>query len=319
MTQGYERSMLLSICLYMACRESKLPYFLIDFSAFLKMNVKKLAKVFSRICVQLPYHLSVMDDLSIFIDRYARKLQFGNKLDVVSQTTAHLVKQMKKDWISTGRMPAGIIGACLLISARIHGFRRSLKEVSAIVSLSENTIRKRLKEFTKTKTAKLTVHQFQDQNVENENIFKANKDEYFHPANKYYFNGEKMQKMERKVIRSSYEMPPSLINNQIKEEKKRRELSTKANVARAKKKIIKRKYLENKMNEENDNSSDSTSNEMIDFFNDIFDSDNDKNEENIQINDISTNSTNISINNENQVILPPIVSNVELYFFFSVI
>jgi len=38
-------------------------------------------------------------------------------------TQVRLVGRMSRDWLQTGRRPAVICGACLLIAARMHGFR----------------------------------------------------------------------------------------------------------------------------------------------------------------------------------------------------
>jgi transcription factor IIIB subunit 2 len=50
---------------------------------------------------------------------------------------------MKQDWIQTGRRPAGICGACLLIAARMHGFRRTQKDILKVVNVCDVTLRKR--------------------------------------------------------------------------------------------------------------------------------------------------------------------------------
>jgi transcription factor IIIB subunit 2 len=50
---------------------------------------------------------------------------------------------MRRDWIETGRRPSGICGAALLIAARMHGFRRTQKEVIQIVRVCDVTLRKR--------------------------------------------------------------------------------------------------------------------------------------------------------------------------------
>ncbi|CAG8439942.1 11419_t:CDS:2 [Acaulospora colombiana] len=67
---------------------------------------------------------------------------------------------MGRDWMQTGRRPAGICGACLLIAARMNNFRRSVKEVIAVVKTADVTIKRRIEEFKETPTAKLSVQDF---------------------------------------------------------------------------------------------------------------------------------------------------------------
>ena len=53
--------------------------------------------------------------------RFAARLDFRNRMHLVSATALQLIKSMKRDWIQTGRRPAGICGAALLIAAQVHG------------------------------------------------------------------------------------------------------------------------------------------------------------------------------------------------------
>jgi len=90
-------------------------------------------------------------------------LEFGDQEQEVANTALRLVQRMKRDWIQTGRRPAGICGAgttyieykmrlsChlhfsltgLLIAARLHGFRRTQREIIQVVRICDVTLRKR--------------------------------------------------------------------------------------------------------------------------------------------------------------------------------
>ena len=50
-------------------------------------------------------------DPIIYIRRFANQLQFGNKLNKVVESATRLVGRMKRDWMHTGRRPAGLCGA----------------------------------------------------------------------------------------------------------------------------------------------------------------------------------------------------------------
>ncbi|KAJ2789381.1 transcription factor TFIIIB subunit brf1, partial [Coemansia guatemalensis] len=71
-----------------------------------------------------------------------------------------LVQRMDRDWIRTGRRPAGICGACILISARMHNFRRTQREIIRVVKIADTTLRRRLDEFRTTPSGGLTVADF---------------------------------------------------------------------------------------------------------------------------------------------------------------
>ena len=59
-----------------------------------------------------------------------------------------------------GRRPAGICGACLLLAARMNNFRRSVEEIVQVVKIADTTLKKRLDEFRKTPSGKLTLADF---------------------------------------------------------------------------------------------------------------------------------------------------------------
>src|SRR4051812_29008767 len=81
-------------------------------------------------------------------------------------TALRLVARMKRDWILIGRRPSGICGACLLIASRIHGFKRTQKEIINIVKICDMTLRKRLNEFSNTQSSQLTLEEFEKMDVE---------------------------------------------------------------------------------------------------------------------------------------------------------
>ncbi len=82
-------------------------------------------------------------DPSLYIKRYAALLNFGDKYDEVVRTANRIVSRMKRDWIHTGRRPAGVCGAALLLAARFHGFARNQKDILTAVRVCLNTLKQR--------------------------------------------------------------------------------------------------------------------------------------------------------------------------------
>ncbi|XP_074146910.1 transcription factor IIIB 90 kDa subunit isoform X3 [Sminthopsis crassicaudata] len=95
-------------------------------------------------------------------------LEFGEKNHEVSMTALRLLQRMKRDWMHTGRRPSGLCGAALLVAARMHDFRRTVKEVIRVVKVCESTLRKRLTEFEDTPTSQLTIDEFMKIDLEGE-------------------------------------------------------------------------------------------------------------------------------------------------------
>jgi len=158
--QGRRTQHVIAACLYAVCRREKTPHLLIDYSDVLQTNVYTLGSCFLKFVRLLSLTLPIIDP-SLFIHRFASKLEFGDKTHLVSMSALRLVQQMKRDWIQTGRRPSGICGAALLIAARVHGFFRTQREVVRVVRICEVTLRKRLTEFCETPLGKLTAHELE--------------------------------------------------------------------------------------------------------------------------------------------------------------
>ena len=132
---------------------------LIDFADILQTNVYVLGGVFLQLCrlLRLEQHPLMQKpiDPSLFIHRFADKLNLGRRMHTVANTALRLVASMKRDWMQTGRRPNGICGAALWVAAQIHGFSPSKRDVVAVVHVGESTLKKRLSEFENTPSAAL--------------------------------------------------------------------------------------------------------------------------------------------------------------------
>ncbi|KAG0026216.1 transcription factor TFIIIB subunit brf1 [Podila clonocystis] len=159
--QGRRSEHVVACCLYIVCRMEKTTHMLIDFSELLSLNVFKLGVTFLHLTKQLNLTLPLVDP-SLYISRFATMLDFGEDTQRVANDALRLVSRMDRDWIRTGRRPAGVCGACLLIAARMHHYRRSQKEIIQVVKIGESTLRKRLDEFAATPSGQLTVSDFRE-------------------------------------------------------------------------------------------------------------------------------------------------------------
>lgn len=95
-------------------------------------------------------------------------LEFGSETHKIASDAMRLVSRMNRDWMQTGRRPAGICGACILLAARMNNFQRSVQEVIQVVKIADTTLRKRLEEFKETPSGALTVQDFRNMWLENE-------------------------------------------------------------------------------------------------------------------------------------------------------
>ncbi|MCO5585095.1 hypothetical protein L7F22_039027 [Adiantum nelumboides] len=155
-------------CLYVACRMDQTNHMLIDFADAIGVNVFVLGRSYLRLIRCLGFKMPIIDP-SIYISRFASLLDFGDETQRVATDATRLVKRFNKDWITHGRRPAGICGACLLLAARMNNFRRSIAEIIQVVKIADVTLRKRLEEFKETSSSKLTIDDFRNIWLEEEN------------------------------------------------------------------------------------------------------------------------------------------------------
>lgn len=164
---GRRQMHVVATCLYTVCREEKSPHLLIDFSDALQINVFLLGKAFLQFVRQMQLNLPVVDP-SLYIHRFAQRLELGEKISAVATTALRIVTRLRKDWIITGRRPDGVCAAALLIASRSHGFYKSQGEIAKMFRISAETLKNRIDDFKATPSAQLTLEQFHqnDSNVE---------------------------------------------------------------------------------------------------------------------------------------------------------
>ncbi|XP_053783953.1 transcription factor IIIB 90 kDa subunit isoform X2 [Desmodus rotundus] len=167
LTRGRKMAHVIAACLYLVCRTEGTPHMLLDLSDLLQVNVYVLGKTFLLLARELCINAPAIDPC-LYIPRFAHLLEFGEKNHEVSMTALRLLQRMKRDWMHTGRRPSGLCGAALLVAARMHDFRRTIKEVISVVKVCESTLRKRLTEFEDTPTSQLTVDEFMKIDLEEE-------------------------------------------------------------------------------------------------------------------------------------------------------
>ncbi|KAI5284923.1 transcription factor TFIIIB subunit brf1 [Ascosphaera aggregata] len=170
--QGRRTKTVAAICLYIACRrQDGNTTMLIDFADILTINVFKLGRTYKALLdeLRLGGNVFIMNpiDPESLIYRFAKQLEFGASTMQVAGEAVRIVQRMNRDWMLTGRRPAGICGAALILAARMNNFRRTVREVVYVVKVTELTIQQRLNEFSITESAHLTIDQFRSVQLEN--------------------------------------------------------------------------------------------------------------------------------------------------------
>ena len=169
MVQGRSIRAVAAVCLYVACRRKANTnahhVMLIDIAEVLNFNVFMLGSIYTKMVRILRSENLDMVNPENLILRFARSLEFGRETNRIVGEATRLVQRMKRDWMVTGRRPAGVCGAALIIAARMNNFRRTVREMVYVVKVTEVTINKRLEEFKVTDTSKFTVEEFRNTDI----------------------------------------------------------------------------------------------------------------------------------------------------------
>lgn len=127
------------------------------------MNVFELAGTYLKLRTNLHLDKTMPEvDPAIYNIHFARRLELGPHAQRVAADASRLVRRFKADWMTQGRRPAGICGACLIIASRMSNYLRTPEEVGQVVKCSAYTIRKRLREFAVTEMAQKTVKEWRE-------------------------------------------------------------------------------------------------------------------------------------------------------------
>ena len=159
-TQGRKTDQIVGAILYLACRWNHTKHLLIDFSEVLHLNLFVIGTLYIKLVKLLGVQIEIIDP-SLYMHRFCNKFNLGNKAKEVEKTALKILQFMKRDWIITGRRPSGLIGACILISAKLHKLNIDINLISNVVHVCSQTILNRIEEFSLTEVAKMTMEEFE--------------------------------------------------------------------------------------------------------------------------------------------------------------
>ncbi|KAG5365766.1 Transcription factor IIIB 60 kDa subunit [Yarrowia sp. B02] len=165
--KGRRSQYVVSACLYIACRRELRHEMLIDFADKLFCNVFAIGTTYLQLLKTLDIKNLPLIDPSIYIQRFASKLEFENPKSVRNDAV-RLVQRMGRDYLVEGRRPAGIAAAALLLAARMNNQRRSKTQIAYYAKVAEETLQRRLDEFRHTEAGRQTISVFRMTNIESQ-------------------------------------------------------------------------------------------------------------------------------------------------------
>uniref|UniRef100_A0A1I8F685 TFIIB-type domain-containing protein n=1 Tax=Macrostomum lignano TaxID=282301 RepID=A0A1I8F685_9PLAT len=163
-TRGRKVNYVIAACLYIVCRTEGTHHMLLDLSDLLQVNVYVLGRSYTEIAKRLCINIPALDPC-LYIQRFAQKLEFGDKSREVETTAMRLLQRMKKDWIAVGRRPLAwphrpcwLPGGCITINRTVEDVARSASRRRASGCRSS----------PKTPSSTLTIEEFLSVDYEGE-------------------------------------------------------------------------------------------------------------------------------------------------------
>lgn len=210
--RGIER--VAAACLYYAIRKSDhTGVMLIDIADAINADVFVLGGTFKALLIEIhgvddgtgrvpprkvirncPFEPLYPEDI---IKNFATRLNFDLRTDQVQMDAVRILQRMDRDWIVSGRKPAGICGAALVMAARMNNFRRSPTEVAYLAKIGKGTLDQRLDEFGRVSSASMTVADFK----EKEFIKEAHDPPAFYRQTQEYRDELEKKKAEKSAAR----------------------------------------------------------------------------------------------------------------------
>ncbi|OIR57680.1 MAG: transcription initiation factor TFIIIB subunit Brf1 [Amphiamblys sp. WSBS2006] len=160
-TRGRPSELVVASCLYIECRRDRTAHMLVDFANILCVSVFSIGSVFLKLVILLKVQVPLIDP-AFYLQRFAARLEFGERSKEVVDLASDITGRMQRDWLHVGRRPAGVCCAALIIAAKLSGFRRTEHDLAEIVSIAPDTIRRRIAEFCNTPAGKMTPAGFRE-------------------------------------------------------------------------------------------------------------------------------------------------------------
>jgi transcription initiation factor TFIIB len=150
LTMGRSIDMLLAASIYCAVRVHGIPRTIEEIVEVSQVKKKKLLKSFRLICMEImpKFHLKIKRlTPSTYVNKFGEELKLSMKC---RKCAIDLINDAKKHgFFFSGKDPKGIAAASLYICSKAYNENRTQKEISTLASVTEVTLRARIKDFKK--------------------------------------------------------------------------------------------------------------------------------------------------------------------------
>ncbi|CAF0837580.1 unnamed protein product [Didymodactylos carnosus] len=140
-SRGRSQDAIVATCIYIACREEKMPRTIKEICAISHSSKKDIGRCFKQIIASLP-NTSPPDsiDLKNLMPRFCNHLQFVNET-LIQRTAIFIAEKAKEICDVQSRNPTSIAAASIFMAAVAGGERKTMKDVQEATGVVDTTIR----------------------------------------------------------------------------------------------------------------------------------------------------------------------------------
>lgn len=141
--RGRSMESVAAAALYAACRIANIPRTLPEIASVSKVNKKETARIYRFMIRQLDIRIKPTSPTE-FVSRLSSKLNIPTDVEVLA---IDIIKQAKKNGLTSGRGPTGIAAAALYIASILKNAQLTQKKIAETAQVTEVTVRNRYKEL----------------------------------------------------------------------------------------------------------------------------------------------------------------------------
>lgn len=139
--RGRSNDAIASACLYIACRQEKVPRTFKEICAVSKISTKEIGRCFKKILKALNTRVDAIGT-GDFMSRFCAKLGLSN---VVQRAATQIARKAVEIDMVAGRSPISVAAAAIYMACQASADKRSPKEIGDIAGVADVTIRQSYK------------------------------------------------------------------------------------------------------------------------------------------------------------------------------
>lgn len=144
MIMGRTKEATLAACVYIACREAKIPRTLNNVAKAGNITYKEISSVFRQIVISFNLRMPAIDQMHCLV-RLANATEVGEK---VKRHSLALKKEIIEKELSAGKDPMGLAAAVLYLASQIYGdTSKSQRYFADAAGVTDVTVRNRCNEL----------------------------------------------------------------------------------------------------------------------------------------------------------------------------